>query len=134
MSMRAAAVLAIALASASCVSTSVVRLGTPEPYPPVKPDEVRVFLSEEDVGVAFVKVAVIDAQGDHSWANDERMVNAMRKRAAKLGANGIIIGEFKDPSTAEKIASAVIGVGGERKGRVLAIRMMPPEDMDAEPN
>jgi uncharacterized protein YbjQ (UPF0145 family) len=65
------------------------------------------------------------AEGNYTYANDERMVNAMKKKAGKLGANGIVLGEFKDPSTAGKIANAVIGVGGEKKGKVLAVRLKP---------
>ena len=57
------------------------------------------------------------------YANDERMIEAMKKKAAKLGADAIIIGEFKDPSTVEKVADAAIGVGDEKTAKVLAIRL-----------
>jgi hypothetical protein len=111
------------LALAGCVSTNAVQLGQPNQYPPVNADEVQVFQKESDVKVDFDKVAIIHAEGDYTLVNDEKMINAMKKKAAKLGANAIIIEEFKDPSTVEKIADAVIGVGGEKKGKVLAIRL-----------
>ena len=82
-----------------------------------------MFLTEADVKGEFDKVAIINAEGNYSFATDEKMVNAMKKKAAKLGANAIVIGEFKDPSTVEKIADAVVGVGGTKTGKVLAIRL-----------
>ena len=111
------------VALAGCISTNAVRLGTPTQYPPVRPEEVQVFLEEEDVKGEFDKIAIVNAEGNYSYANDERMIEAMKKKAAKLGANAIIIGEFKDPSTVEKIADAVVGVGGEKTAKVLAIRL-----------
>lgn len=106
-----------------CVNTSAVQLGTPGQFPPTDPEQVQVFLTEADVKVPFEKVALINAEGNYQYANDERMIKAMKKKAAELGANAIIIGEFKDPSTASKVANAVLGVGGERKGQVLAVRL-----------
>jgi hypothetical protein len=111
------------VALAGCISTNAVRLGEPTQYPAVKPEEVKVFLQEADVKADFDKIAIINAEGNYTWADDEKMVDAMKKKAAKLGANAIIIGEFKDPSTIEKIADAVVGVGGTKTGKVLAIRL-----------
>lgn len=111
------------VALAGCISTNAVKLGEPTQYPPVNPEEIKVFLKEEDVKGEFDKIAIVNAEGNYSYANDERMITAMKKKAAKLGANAIILGEFKDPSTVEKIADAVIGVGGEKTAKVLAIRL-----------
>ena len=108
---------------AGCISTNAVQLGQPNQYPAVTPEEVQVFQSESDVKSDFDKVAIISAEGNYAFANDEKMINAMKKKAAKMGANAIILGEFKDPSTVEKIADAVVGVGGEKTGKVLAIRL-----------
>ena len=111
------------VALAGCVSTNAVRLGEPTQYAPVKAEEVKVFLEESDVKADFDKIAIINAEGNYTWADDEKMIDAMKKKAAKLGANAIIIGEIKDPSTLGKIADAVVGVGGTKTGKVLAIRL-----------
>lgn len=118
----AMALLAI-VALSGCISTNAVRLGQPNQYPPVKPEEVQVFMTAADVKGEYDKVAIINAEGNYNFANDERMINAMKKKAAQYGANAIIIDKFEDPSTVEKIADAVVGVGGEKKGKVLAIRL-----------
>ncbi|MEP7294161.1 MAG: hypothetical protein ABI835_20405 [Chloroflexota bacterium] len=61
---------------------------------------MQVFQKEDDVTGKYDKVTLITAEGNYSYANDERMVKAMKKKAGKLGANAIVLGEFKDPSTA----------------------------------
>ena len=119
--------LSLLLMLGACVNTSAVQLGTPGQFPPTDPEQVQVFLTEADVKVPFDKVALINAEGNYQYANDERMIKAMKKKAAEMGANAIILGEFKDPSTASKVADAVLGVGGERKGQVLAIRLQAVE-------
>jgi hypothetical protein len=121
--MYSVGILALLLSLTACISTNAVRLGAPGQFQPVHPDSVKVFLTEADVKGDFDKVALINAEGNYSYATDEKMINAMKKKAGKLGANAIILGEFKDPSTVEKIADAVIGVGGEKTAKVLAIRL-----------
>jgi hypothetical protein len=116
---------ALLLTLVGCISTNAVQLGTPTQYPPVHADSVKVFLKEADVEGDFDKVAIVNAEGNYNWANDERLIKAMKKKAAQLGANAIILGEFQEPSTVEKIADYVIGVGGEKTARVLAIRLKP---------
>ena len=116
-------ILALVLSLSACISSSAVQLGQPTQYPAVAPEQVQVFLKEEDVKQEFDKVALITAEGNYTYADDERMIKAMKKKAAQLGANAIVIGEFKDPSAVGKIADAVIGVGGQKTGKVLAIRL-----------
>jgi hypothetical protein len=123
MKRRTTVLLAFLLLLGGCINTSAVRLGAPGQYAPVAEQDVKVFLKEEDVEQEFEKLALISAEGDYSYANDERMINAMKKKAGKLGANAIILGEFREPSTVEKIADAIVGVGGEKTGQVLAIRL-----------
>ncbi len=125
MSRRTFPILLVAAALSACVTTHVIPLGTPGRYPPVDPEQVRVFLKEEDVGAKFERIAAIEAEGDYNSVNTEKMIKAMKKKAARLGADALILGEFKDPSTGARIAHAVFGVGGERKGKVIAIRLLP---------
>lgn len=127
------AVAVLAMALCACVRTNVVQLGAPGRFAPVSPDSVRVFMTEADVHAEFEKVALIGAEGDYKWANDERMVREMKKRAGKLGANAIIMGDFTDPSTAGKIVAEVLGVSAERKGQVLAIRLTSQDAPQPQP-
>lgn len=110
---------------AACVTTNAVRLDPMAPrYAPVPWESVRVFLTEEDVTVPFEKVALINAKGASGWTNEEGMIKAMQKKAGKLGANGIILGGIREPSAGSKVAAAIFGVQAERKGQVVAIRLL----------
>lgn len=73
--------------------------------------------------MSSTKIAIVNAEGNYTYANDERMIDAMKKKAAKLGANAIILGEFKDHRPWKRLADAVVGVGGEKTAKVLAIRL-----------
>src|SRR5438105_10701588 len=44
-----------------------------------------------------------------------------RRKAAALGANGVILASMKDASTGAKIANAFLGTGANRKGNAIAI-------------
>ena len=105
-----------------CVSAQVISLGPKTSYPPVPVSEVQVFLTEEDVPGPFEKLALIKLSGDVDYTNESEMVAKAKEEAAKIGANGIILGETKEPSTGAKIAGEVFGVSAERKGQVVAIR------------
>ncbi len=49
------------------------------------------------------------------------MITSMRKKAAEVGANGIIMGSIDERGAGAKIASALLGTGTERKGKSVAI-------------
>jgi hypothetical protein len=49
------------------------------------------------------------------------MIHSQQQKAAKLGANGIILNPISEPKAGTKIIGAVLGTGSERKGSALAI-------------
>lgn len=114
-------VMLAAMLLAGCITSSTVPLGEPVPRPEVPWDQVRVFLKEVDVPGPFEKVALIKAEGDYEWANNRELVDKLRKEAGKVGANAIILADFKEPSDVAKVAKAVLGVPARRKIQVLAI-------------
>ncbi len=116
--------LLLALAVSGCVTTHAIQLGTPGMYPPVDHRQVQVFLREDDVKVRFEKVALIESRGEYDLVEYDEMVTAMKKKAGKLGANAIVLGDFKDPSVIAVVAQKVLGVSAERKANVLAIRLL----------
>ncbi len=114
----------LALSFSACVTTRAIQLGTPGKYPPVDHRQVQVFLREDDVQVPFDKVALIESSGQYDQVEYDQMVTAMKKKAAKLGANAIVLGDFRDPTVIAVVAQKVLGVSAERKANVLAIRLL----------
>lgn len=49
------------------------------------------------------------------------MFYSMRKMAAKVGANGIILGEINEPNAITKVAADIAKTGTVRKGKAMAI-------------
>jgi S1-C subfamily serine protease len=109
-----------------CVSTNAIRLGEGAIRPPIEPERVAIYRTAEQVPGEYDEVGLLTATGDSLWTNEEHMYNSLRKKAAKLGANGVILGGMHEPGAATKAAMAVLfGVGGERKGKALAIYVRP---------
>jgi hypothetical protein len=120
-----AVLLGLAIA---CVSTSAVRIGTPASHPLTSWKNVAVYRTADQVPGKYDEVGLLVSTGESMMTNESQMWNSMRKSAAKLGANAIILDAMSEPKSAAKIASAVLGVGGaQRKGKAIAIYVYPPE-------
>jgi hypothetical protein len=124
MKIRAALLsLIAAILFSACTTTSAVLLGGSGTYPELNPAEVRVFLRERDVPSEYERIALVTAKSDAGWTDETDLIRAMRKRAAKLGANAIIIGDISDPTTLERVAEVLTDYEPQRRGRAVAIRL-----------
>ncbi len=108
--------LALALAGCITVSESVLMQG----LPPVPMEEVVIYFADDDIP-EHSRVAVLAARGHYSATTEGKMYDELRKAAGKLGANGVIVEEFREPTGTGKVVSAIFGVGGNRKGQARAI-------------
>jgi hypothetical protein len=106
---------------AACVSTNAMRLGTAPIRPPVPEDRVAIYRTADQVPGKYEEVALLNSTGHYSMTNEEKMFKSMRKKAGELGANAVILDAVTEPSAGGKVTSAIFGVGGERKGKALAI-------------
>ena len=124
--MRIPIVLAIATTLAGCVSTNSTLLGSAQTMSAIVPASVTFYRTPDQVVGPYSEVALLNASGDSVWTNENAMFESMRKEAAKLGANGVILEPVQEPSTALKVAAAIFHVSAPRKGRALAIRTLSP--------
>lgn len=110
---------------AGCVVTDVTIL-TPNnrPYPEVPVDTVRVFLDASEIPTPYERVAIIYAHGDAGLTNPAQMIEAARKKAASLGANGVLVGDMNEPSSGESLGAKWVSplLSGDRRGSALAVR------------
>lgn len=110
----------------ACVGTNHVLIDPSAPkLPPISEDSVIIYGSESELDqMRFVRVALIDASATGDFTDRVDMLKAMRKEAAKLGANGIIVSNIEEPPPAARVAAAVFGVETERRGSVIAVRVL----------
>ncbi|SRR6266566_5789082 len=109
------------LALLGCVSTNAAVLNTSLKLQAICPEGVQVFTDSSKVGKPYTEVAVLNSQGSYQYTNESKMIDSQRKEAAKLGANGVILGGMQDPSTGAKVWNALIGTSANRKGSAVAI-------------
>jgi hypothetical protein len=121
-----AAVSAVSLVVA-CVQTNAVRLGNAPVREPVPEEQVVVYRTADQVPRRYEEVALLNARGEASWTNEEKMFNSMRKKAGEMGANGIILDAIIEPGAGTKVAGAILGTGAERKGKAIAIYVFPAD-------
>lgn len=85
------------------------------------PDAVKIYTSPSTVGAQYQEVALLNSSGSTGFTSEAGMMKSMRKKAAEVGANGIIMGNIDEPSAGAKVAGAFLGTGTERKGKSVAI-------------
>ena len=124
MKIRAAlfAFFAAALLGA-CTTTGAMMLEG-GPYAEQHPNDVRVYLHEDEVPGEYERIALVTARSDAAWSDETDLIRAMRKRAARLGADALIIGDIHDPTTLERVAEVLTDYEPQRRGRALAIRLL----------
>ena len=125
--LRTAAALALTLTLAACVTTNAVRLGSGPVRAPVADSTVAIYRTADQVPGKYEEVALLNSKGESGWTDEAKMFRSMQKKAAELGANGIILDAVSEPSAGAKVASAIFGTGAERKGRAIAIFVLPAD-------
>ena len=96
-------------------------LGPTTARTPVAEDQVRIFLAADTVPSACERIALIDLEGSAQMTNETQMLTAARRRAGKIGANAVKMGDVvREPSTGRMVAAALIGVSANRKTQMTA--------------
>src|SRR6266496_5977608 len=91
--------LLLAAACLGCTTTTSVTplAGLTPRRPPLCPAAVRMFASASGVGANYTELAILSGRG-LGWTEatgQRQLIASLRAKAAELGANGLIIGEFK---------------------------------------
>ena len=92
---------------------------------PIYWDKVAVYRTAEQVPGKYEEVALLIATGDTMWTNEGNMWKSLQKKAGMMGANGIILDATSEPKAGTKLVAALFGVGTERKGKAIAIFVLP---------
>jgi hypothetical protein len=90
------------LAFAGCASGSAIVTGTPRPL--VAVDQVKIYLEPPS---EYEVIGIVNASSDAGWTEQGSMnyaIEELKKQAAKLGANGVLL-----VSTGEKTTGIISG-------------------------
>ncbi len=109
-----------------CVSVTTAKLESGATRAPIAPSEVRIYRHADQVGAHYVEVALLNGTGHYSATDESQMFEKMRKKAAEVGANGVILGAVNEPTTGVKVASAILGTPANRKSQAIAIYVDRP--------
>jgi hypothetical protein len=120
------AVVFIVAQFAACVQTNTTVLNPANIREPIDPDDVVIYTTASKVPGDYEEIALLNSKADSASTSEAQMFKSMRKKAAKIGANAIILDAVSEPTVGAKIAAAVLfGTGAERKGKALAIYVIP---------
>lgn len=102
---------------AACAASGPVMLG--QPRPAITPQDVKVYWTPPQ---SFEPIADITASAKSAFKPGgtpqmDIVIARLKEEAAKLGANGVIIGDFSDAQT----ASLGTGVGSQSYSRNTAV-------------
>ena len=129
--MKKTTLLSMAVISLGCyhVSTNVSLMDPSWHLPHTCPAAVKLYMTPERVQTEYREVALLNSTGRTLDTSEGDMIKSMREKAAKVGANGIILNSIDEPKAATKVAAEATNVltgyktdlSPERKGHALAI-------------
>lgn len=104
-----------------CVSTSATRLSAGAALPATTADSVSIYKSRVDIPGDYREIALLDSDANAIYSGYGQLYNSMRKKAAAMGANGILLGETTEPSPFIKLAAVVLDGTARRQVSATAI-------------
>lgn len=87
----------------ACAVASAVVMDPTLKLPPICPDGVALFTAHDKIATDYREIAFLDASGPWEGVTNTMLYQAQRKKAAKLGANAIIVGRLSEPTTGGKL-------------------------------
>lgn len=91
---------------------------------PTCADAVATYGSRDKVPYDYYEVALITGEANSVYAGNGDVLKSVRKQAASVGANGVVIDTLSATHATVKILGAALGgKDAERKARAIAIWM-----------
>ncbi len=114
-----------------CVTTNATLLnGATVPAGALlQPEQIVIYRNAEQVGRPYKEVAILSSTGDSTLTDMAAFHKSMQEQAAKVGANAVILGTTREPSTGAEVASWIFGTPANRKSESIAITvegLVPP--------
>jgi hypothetical protein len=98
------------LASSACgVRTKTTDINPAMSRAPTCENAVEVYASRAEVPSSYRELAWIDVEGNSVWTTDSQMRSQMQKRAAEVGANGLIANPVDQNKTGVNVLGEAVG-------------------------
>jgi hypothetical protein len=92
-------------------------------------EAVDMYTSRASVPHDYYELAWISAEGNSVYASDGKITAQVKKKAAEVGANAIIVNDFKEAGATAKVVGAALGANSaDTKVSALAIYMPAEAD------
>ena len=124
-SARVMCAMMAACALAACAARAHVVARNPAlTLAPTCTDAVAAYGSRDKVPYDYYEVALITGEGNSVYTGNGDVLKSVRKQAASLGANGVVIESLRASHATVKVLGAVVGGSdAERKASATAIWM-----------
>lgn len=109
-----------------CVNVQTTRLDRSLNLPPRALDEVVLYPTERDVPGPYRKIALLESKGDSNSTDERDFRESMRRQAAKLGANGLILEKGLELKPKGQLIAAILDVQVTRYRHATAILVERP--------
>ena len=101
-------------------------------FPTVRTRDVRLFDTVADIPGASVPVALLTVRRPADRADSAAvgvMIEALRRKAGRLGANGLILGRLSPVTSGPNLVMSMEALGRDAPASmtVAAVRWVPPE-------
>jgi hypothetical protein len=92
-------------------------------------EAVDVYTSRSAVPHDYYELAWISAEGNSVYTSDGKITAQVKKKAADVGANAVIVNDFKESGATAKVVGAALGsASADSKVSALAIYMPAESD------
>jgi hypothetical protein len=117
-----------ACAVAACAARAHVVARNPAlTLPPTCSDAVAAYGSRDKVPYDYYEVAVITGEGNSVYTGNGDVLKSVRKQAASVGANGVVIDSLRATHATVKVLGAAVG-GNDAERKASAIAIWMPSD------
>lgn len=107
---RTGVALAMLLGAAACgVKSKTTDISPTISRAPTCEQAVAVYDSRADVPASYYELAWIEVEGNSVWTTDTQMRDKMKKRAAEVGANGLIANPVRENKVGVNVIGEAIG-------------------------
>src|SRR5256885_2014201 len=112
---------ALAISGCHFVSTDASLIDPTLHFARTCPAGVKLYPAPDRVPRPYQEVALLSSMGKTSYSSESDMIKSMREKAARVGANGIILDNIAEPSALAKIAGEVAQIGADATGQIATI-------------